>query len=1125
MEFLIVLGVLYALCPIVAVFMARNAQRRAHALEQSSILLRRDVVDLQSQVRNLIAQQDRAAGAPATGAAPAQQAAPATPADYSGRGSVAPTPVTPKIAPELAAPATARAAASGTPAATSAAAPAPASVPVPAPVSIPSAEPVAAAFPVAAPFPVSAPFPQAAAPAASATAPARAALKPAAAPARPPVPGLLSKARIWLLSGNLVAKLGLLILFIGVSFLLKYVAADYTMPIELRLAGVALADIALLVWGWRIRHSRPAISLPVQGAALAILMLVVFGSFRLYHLIPAGMAFVLLLVLTAFTCLLAVLQNAVWLATFGIVGGFAVPLLASTGGGSHIGLFSYYAVLNAGVFAIALKRSWRMLNLLGFAFTFIVGTAWGVLKYAPENYLSTQLFLILFFLFYVGIALAYAAHEAPRLKHYVDATLVFGTPLLALGLQFGLVKDMPFGLAFSALALGLFYTGLALFLWRRGSTFKLLDETFLALGIVFGTLALPFALDGRWTSAAWALEGAGIVWVGLRQRQTRAWVFGLMVQAGAWISFIASVSGLDRAAALHDNLWLGFLILTVSALFMATTLRAAPDEDKSKGLTGLSLLFLGGAALWLLAGSWTEILLRSSGAAQLDLLMLSAVLVAIILGAIASRMRWGAAAHFAVATLAVGAATLLLRAPQDEWFKATPGLFAGPFLSALIMAVALFASAWLFERQARAQSRPDLATMAATLLPGAAFCWFFLVLSSLCGWLVAHLDPTRQSDNGSALYALALALSAFPFAWLARRLAWPLLHWFSGAAWVALALSGVSMLIVLQTTIPNALGWGALLAAWLAADYMMRLWPRNDWPLGRPVLEILHTLRTVAPWLMLWPLGEQVISHWLLQGDSDAQRLLTLSGWEVSGSWSRYLPAWAMMLVTALLARRCRDGGWPLAPVVSWYKSVLIPLAALWSALLVAYWNLLYDGAMAPLPYLPLLNPLDLSTGFAILLAFVAYRLWRGERQGALPAWHARMPVVAGCIVYAWLNLMLLRSVSNYMGLPYRFDAMFASHFVQAMLSLVWSVTALILMRHAVRRHARKQWGLGAILLGLVVAKLFLVDLSDVAGVGRIVSFVGVGGLMVLIGYLAPFPTSTEAASDPQASAPQTFDT
>ena len=115
---------------------------------------------------------------------------------------------------------------------------------------------------------------------------------------------------------------------------------------------------------------------------------------------------------------------------------------------------------------------------------------------------------------------------------------------------------------------------------------------------------------------------------------------------------------------------------------------------------------------------------------------------------------------------------------------------------------------------------------------------------------------------------------------------------------------------------------------------------------------------------------------------------------------------------------------------------------------------------------------------------------------------------------------MLLRTVSHYLGMPYQFEDLFASQFVQAMLSLVWSVTALLLMRHAARQQRRQQWGLGAVLLGLVVLKLFAIDLSNVGGIERIVSFVGVGLLMVLIGYLAPFPkAAAPAPAEPQQGA------
>ncbi len=935
-----------------------------------------------------------------------------------------------------------------------------------------------------------------------------------------PPPEWLLKAKAWLFGGNLVAKMGLAILFIGVSFLLKYAAARVTVPIELRLAGIVLADIALLLWAWRIREQRPAISLPAQGAAVAILMLTTFGAFKLYGLIPAGAAFALLFLLTAFACVLAVLQDALWLAIFGIVGGFAVPILTTTGGGSHIALFSYYALLNTGILGLALLRSWRLLNLLGFVFTFIIATAWGVLSYSPEHYLSTQLFLVLFFGFYVLIAVLYASRQAPELKHYVDGTLVFGTPLAGFGLQYGLVKAMPFGLAYSALALGLIYSGLALLLWQqRGTTLKLLTESFLALGVVFGSLAIPFALDGRWTSAAWALEGAGMVWVGLRQRQTLAWMFGLLVQFGAWVSFIGSVTGLDAAAAAQANLWLGFLLLAATAFLMAINFRQQAGEPGHRyDFAPFAIVFLGLATVWMLAGAWTEIVLRTGGTLLATLLAISGLFVAGLLAAVAWRLRWTVARSFALWVQAlVGLVFLALALFRLDWpgSIAPESLFGGPFLGALLIGLGAFFSSWFFLRLAQ----PEFARLSRWLLLWAGFWWFGFVLHALAGWMAGQyrlavgLDAYRADNLFWCCYGLGLAASGFGFGKLAQRLDWPLLRWSGLPAWLGLGVSSLAILadLYFDDDIPFREVWWAWLALWGAGEWLLLFWSANAWNLSEVWLKTLHTVRTVGPWLMIWPLGHHWIVAWLYGGSAEERQLLAEAGWASSGSWSRYLPTWAMMLVVAWFIRRVREGGWPVAPIPGWYRHRLIPLGTAWPIFLVAVWNLSQNGLMAPLPYVPVLNPLDLSSGFALLLGLAAFRLARETLDAPVSAaWTAKAWLLAGLMAYAWFNLMLLRSVAYYLDIPYRFDPLFDSQFVQTLLSLVWSVTALILMRMAVRRMSRKLWMIGAALLGVVVAKLFFVDLSNVGGLERIVSFVGVGLLMLAIGYLAPFPSEAD---------------
>src|SRR5690606_10098756 len=147
-------------------------------------------------------------------------------------------------------------------------------------------------------------------------------------------------------------------------------------------------------------------------------------------------------------------------------------------------LFSFYAVLNAAIFAIAWYRAWRELNLLGFAFTFGIGTLWGVMHYAPEKLATTLPFLLLFFTFYLLLPLLHARRQ-PAGRPIVDACLVFGTPLVAFAQLAALLEGDAYPLAASALGLAALYALLALLRREQGG---LLQQAHLALAIGFATL-------------------------------------------------------------------------------------------------------------------------------------------------------------------------------------------------------------------------------------------------------------------------------------------------------------------------------------------------------------------------------------------------------------------------------------------------------------------------------------------------------------------------------------------------------------------------------------------------------------------------------------------------------------
>ncbi len=771
----------------------------------------------------------------------------------------------------------------------------------------------------------------------------------------------------WMVGGNTLARIGVLLLFIGVGFLLKYAVEHVYVPMSVRLAGVALGGVVLLVLGWRLRHARRAYAMVLQGGGVGVLYLTVFAALRLYAMVSPVAAFVLLLWISGLSSFLAVRQDAISLAALAVVGGFLAPILTSSQSGNHVLLFSYYALLNVGILGIAWFKAWRPLNLLGFVFTFLVGTFWGVTRYRPENFATTEPFLILFFVFYVAIAVLYALRRSVEVRSYVDAGLVFGTPLVAAGLQSALVRDIEYAMAWSALAMGALYLVIARILWhRRRDDIRLLIESFLALGVVLATLAIPLGLDARWTSAAWAVEGAAILWAGVRQRRTIVRVFGLLLQLGAGVAFMLGLSlwaprAAPAAIPVVNSAYVGAVLVALAGLYSAWLLQRSRD-GVSGGERDLAAFALGWGALWWVAAGWREIerfvAIDMRHSALVAFLAATAVLFAIA----ERRLCWPAARVPAL---------LLL-----------PTLFA--------IAAVLIARSW----------ESDLHLFAH----GGALAWpiAIAVVAGLLRWF------DRETSSGASiapeashagLFWLVLLVAVHETAWAGGQVAYGHNVW---------------------TMVP----WGIIPALAVAAVSVLAFGSR-------------------------WPIGTH--RH----------------GYLVLGS----------------------------TPVVV--------LLVLWS--LAA--NVHGDGDPAPLVYAPFFNPLDLTQ--AIVLVACATWIVRVRRDDpgvfdALP--EGAIAAAFSALVFLWINAIALRTIHFWFDVPYTPHALWHSTLVQAVLSLLWSSIALATMVYANRRQWRTPWIAGATLLGVVVAKLFAVELSQVGTVTRIVSFIGVGLLLLLIGYLAPVP-------------------
>lgn len=774
--------------------------------------------------------------------------------------------------------------------------------------------------------------------------------------AQNPVEKIITYTRQFFTSGNVVVKVGVIILFFGVAFLLKYAAQRNAFPIELRLIAVAAGAIGMLIFGWRLRQTKAQYALVLQGGAVGVLYLTVFSAAKLYSVLPLGLTFFVMFALVVFSCLLAVLQDSRALACLATIGGFLAPVLTSSGGGSHIALFSYYAVLNAGIFGIAWFKAWRILNWLGFVFTFVIASLWGHESYRPEYFATTEPFLILFFLFYVLISILFANKQPPHLKGLVDGSLVFGVPLVGFTLQGLLVSDYEFGQALSALGIATLYIFLARWLWNKQvAGMRLLTESFLALGIIFGSIAIPFALDGNWTAAAWALEGAGICWVGLRQKRLLPRLFGILLQIGGGVAFLLSNTSTYDSLPILNSGYMGSFLLSVAGLSSAFLFYKHNAELK-RGERYLHWMLLTWALLW-----WF-----CSGAIEID-------------NHVSSRYEVNATLFF----VTISMLTLSLLARVLDWK-------AAEFPPVLLLPV------------------------------------MYLVV------LIQYIDaPSRN----------------------------PLSH-YGFISWIAAFT--IQMLILYRCE---------------------RVWNKR-------LLALWHSLSMyLYVFLCTWIIADFI--NYLLPG----YRLWEEIIWGL-------IPAFGIMKMIYLRDRV----SWPVMEYPQSYVGTgLLPIVFYISVWVIFACHNPADPI--PLPYLPIVNPLELVQLFSIIIILNWLSLIGQEELPKINMLNVSYAFNAVALLgFVYITSVVAHAVHFYAGVRFDEYAMLRSEVFQASISIVWTLIAFIVMCFGTKKQFRKIWFVGASLLGIVVIKLFLIDLADSGGIARIVSFLTVGVLVLVIGYFSPIP-------------------
>ena len=376
-----------------------------------------------------------------------------------------------------------------------------------------------------------------------------------------------------LLSGNLLAKAGVVLLFFGAASGLK-MAADYGLfPPGVRLLLAALAGVALIAFGHnRARQSaRQAFGFAVQGGGFALLYLSLYFAFARYGYIDATPAFAGFALLGVSCALLAMRQNSEALAWLGLAGAFFAPALASSGGNQYRILFAHFLLLDLFIVAIGSRTGWRSLNLLGFFLTTLFGLAWALARYETAFRADIEAFLLAFFVLYTLAPALLAHYRQPASRSWLDGTLLFGVPAVAAMVQGALGYDRDY-LALTAFLAGLYYLALAAL--TRHSDNPVLPRAFVALAITCLTVAIPLYFGASVTAVFWALEGAAVLVFGLHQQRQLAVFAGAAIQAlAAWRLFDAHAF-LHTSTLFLNDFFPGALALAL-ALVMALALALA----------------------------------------------------------------------------------------------------------------------------------------------------------------------------------------------------------------------------------------------------------------------------------------------------------------------------------------------------------------------------------------------------------------------------------------------------------------------------------------------------------------------------------------------------------------------
>lgn len=316
---------------------------------------------------------------------------------------------------------------------------------------------------------------------------------------------------------NLINKIGIAITVIGVSIGAKY-AIDHQLisPLTRIILGY-LFGLGLLGVAIRLKKNYDNFSAVLLSGAMAIMYFITYAAYSFYDLFPQVIAFIIMLIFTAFTVVAALKYNRQVIAHIGLVGAYAVPFLLSENTGRVDILFSYTAIINIGILVIAFKKYWKPLYYSSFILTWMIFFFWFESGFQIEEHMGLAFaFLTIFFTIFYLTFLAYKLIKKEKIE-LLDILLLLANSFIFFGVGYDILNSFEAGeqlLGTFTICNAIIHFIVSGIIYKQKLADRNLFYLISGLVLTFITIAIPVQLEGSWVTLLWAGEAALLFWIG-----------------------------------------------------------------------------------------------------------------------------------------------------------------------------------------------------------------------------------------------------------------------------------------------------------------------------------------------------------------------------------------------------------------------------------------------------------------------------------------------------------------------------------------------------------------------------------------------------------------------------------